>query len=844
MTLTDHTMNAEREARRASAAVFLDQLFGEAEGWAVLAYARKPYYDENGKFSHKDWRDKNFYAWPKQRDLLLDKALAAVDADVFIVPALRTTQSRSKGTAAPALWAWADIDRPWDDELEDLTSLPGFAVVSSGRGSHVYARLPTPTETPEELARWNRRLGEYLGDADSKWQDNSYLRMPGTYWRKHVPNGGDPVPVAFRVLPQEGVSNLDELLPPDPQEEKSRTAGPSSARSTGDVATAGAIRIEEFPGWLTKLLAAPCEPYRDGGPDHSRSGRCFELTNALYEFGLEDAAIVEVLRSHGPTVDKYGHDGIPDQVAAIVAKSNKARGCKAEARHRSSGGNGNPGPVEGPTGPAGVATSDHRGHNPSGGDNGPGGRVADRHNPGGPDGWPLTDLGNAERLVAAHGEDLRYCHPWRSWLSWDGKRWNLDDTGAVERRAKDTVRSMYHRLADIENREDARSLFKWAQKSESSGAARSMLSLAESEPGIPVRPGDLDLDPWLLNVANGTLDLRTGKLRPHRRADYFTKLSPVAYDPDAQCPQWLRFLGHTFAGDAELIEFVRRAIGYSLTGLTREQCLFLCHGPGRNGKSTFLKTVAAVLGEDYAQQAPAETLLTRDNRGATNDIARLRGARLVTAVETPEGRRLDENLAKQLTGGDKITARELYKEFFEFTPVLKLWIATNHRPEIRGTDLAIWRRIRLIPFEVIIAEEETDEDLGEKLLTELPGILAWAVAGCLAWQADGLRAPAAVVEATNKYRAEMDQVGRFIEERCDTGPASSSKAAALFEAYRTWATDSGEYPVTARKFRDQLLERSYTYVKRGEDSASRTGNMWRGIGLVQLSDRTRSYGDD
>jgi putative DNA primase/helicase len=250
----------------------------------------------------------------------------------------------------------------------------------------------------------------------------------------------------------------------------------------------------------------------------------------------------------------------------------------------------------------------------------------------------------------------------------------------------------------------------------------------------------------------------------------------------------------------------------------------------------FLRIVTALLGEDYAQQAPTSLLLNRDKNAATNDIARLRGARLVTAVETPEGRRLDENLAKQLTGGDKITARMLHKEFFEFTPVLKLWIATNHRPEIRGTDLAIWRRIRLVPFGVIVPEGDVDRDLGDKLEAELPGILAWAVAGCLAWQREGLRAPAAVVAATQAYRAEMDQIGRFIDERCQTGPASSVTAAVLFEAYRSWAADGGEHTVTARKFRDQLVERSFEYVKRGTDSASRLGNIWRGIGLLKLSE--------
>ena len=844
MTAADMTATAEHEARRAEAGVFLDELFGQEKGYAVLAYGRDPSYDEGGRYEHGSWRDNNYYAWPDARDQLLDVALSAEDADVYIVPALRSSRSRKKHTAGRALWAWSDIDRPWDDELKELTSLPGFAVVASGRGSHVYARLSEPAETPEELARWNRRLGAYLGDADSKWQDNSYLRLVGTNWRKPVPRGGEARRVTLRVWPQEGVSDLDELLPPDPQEDRTSS---STRKAPGTPSSASdPIRLDKLPTFIEDLLRAPTGPYRDGSPDHSRSGRFYELVSVLYEYGADDHEIFTLVRGHEPSVAKYG-DAIAEEMARVIGKisrtkrrgekAEKAAEKRAEARvdHRTAGTAGGPGDG---------SSNGPDGHTPVVPVGGPGADAGtDRYNPGGPDGWPLTDLGNAERLVVAHGDDLRFCHPWQAWLVWDGGRWAADDTGAVERRAKVTVRVMYGRAAGVEDREDRRALAKWAQKSESSGATRSMLSLAQSEPGVPIRPEKLDAEPWLLNVANGTLDLRTGELRPHRRGDYLTKASPVAYDSAAGCPQWLRFLDRIFAGDAELVEFVRRSIGYTLTGLTREQCLFLCHGPGRNGKSVFLRIVSALLGEDYAQQAPSETLLTRDQRSASNDIARLRGARLVTAVETPEGRRLDENLAKQLTGGDKITARFLHREFFEFTPVLKLWIATNHRPEIRGTDLAIWRRIRLIPFGVIIPEDEVDEDLGDKLEAEIPGVLAWAVAGCLAWQADGLRAPTAVVTATQAYRAEMDQIGRFIDERCATGPASTSTAAVLFDHYRTWAADSGEHAVTARKFRDQLVERSYDYVKRGTDSASRTGNLWRGIALLDLSERPRSYVD-
>jgi putative DNA primase/helicase len=337
---------------------------------------------------------------------------------------------------------------------------------------------------------------------------------------------------------------------------------------------------------------------------------------------------------------------------------------------------------------------------------------------------------------------------------------------------------------------------------------------------------NLDADPWLLNVQNGTLDLRTGKLRKHRREDLMTKLAPVAYEAQAAAPTWEVFLHRIFGGDADLIRFVQKAVGYSLTGSTQEQCLFILYGTGANGKSTFLNVVSTMLGK-YASHTPTETLLVNRSDGVRNDLARLQGARFVTAVEAEGGRRLAEAQVKQLTGGDKVTARYLYQEHFEFYPTFKIWLAVNHKPTIQGTDHAIWRRIRLIPFTVTIPEPERDKRLMEKLLAELPGILRWAVKGGLAWQQEGLEPPLAVKEATGRYRAEMDTVAQFILERCITGPDEQVSTGDLYAEYAGWCAQVGEQALSPKAFAGVLREQGFT------PSRTKKERLWRGLALHQ-----------
>ena len=334
----------------------------------------------------------------------------------------------------------------------------------------------------------------------------------------------------------------------------------------------------------------------------------------------------------------------------------------------------------------------------------------------------LTDLGNAKRFASEHGRDVRYCHRWKKWLIWDGRRWVKDDTGTIQERAKETAIAILSEAAKELHDEKRKKLLAWQKQSEFEHRIRALITLAQSEDGLPVRVEELDCDPMLLNLQNGTINLTTAEFREHRREDLITKVAPISYDPNATCPQWLLFLDRIMNGNNELISFLQRAVGYSLTGDTSEHALFLFYGTGANGKTTFLEVLRHALG-DYVMSADFSSFIVSRGASVRNDLARLAGARLVTAVESEANRRLAEEVIKQITGGDTITARYLYSEHFEFRPQFKLFLATNHKPRIRGTDVAIWRRIHLVPFTVTISNEEQDKALPAKLRGEAPGIL-------------------------------------------------------------------------------------------------------------------------
>jgi putative DNA primase/helicase len=435
-----------------------------------------------------------------------------------------------------------------------------------------------------------------------------------------------------------------------------------------------------------------------------------------------------------------------------------------------------------------------------------------------------TDVGNAERFVARHGANIRYCHPWRTWLIWDESRWRTDEIGQIEQLAKDTVSAMFAEATKLP--EDARNaLRKHAMKSEHEQRIKAMIALARSEPGVPIRPSQLDRHPFLLNVENGTLNLETGVLQEHRREDLITKLAPVAYNPDAKARRFMRFMVQIMRGRRALVRYIQRALGYALTGSTREQVFFVLHGTGANGKSTLLNLFHKMLGPDYTKTTPADTFAAKaSGEGIPNDLAQLKGARFVTAAEV-EGGRFDEAKIKRMTGEDPITARFMRAEWFQYLAQFKIFFACNVKPKIESAGYAMWRRIRLIVFDVQF--DNPDQSLSQKLERELPGILAWCVRGCLAWQKYGLGSPDTVVTATAAYKQEMDDIGRFLADCTVQTLNGRVQAKDLYSAYSEWCGRAGETPAThqmfGRKLKDRDLEK-----KRGGDGAI----LYVGIALV------------
>jgi len=400
--------------------------------------------------------------------------------------------------------------------------------------------------------------------------------------------------------------------------------------------------------------------------------------------------------------------------------------------------------------------------------------------------FAMTDAGNAELFAHMNRDRLRYDHRRGRWLIWRGHSWQTDTGGELQRLALEAMRARHHAAVDLDG-DDRKAQLKWATQSESKFRIDAALSLARSVLPISDTGDGWDVDPWLVGVANGVVDLRTGELRPGKPSDRISLALPWRYDPKANAPRWRRFIREIFGGDDALCSFVQRSCGYSLTGSTREQVLFLCYGTGANGKSVFLRTLATVFGP-LAINSAFSTFEQQARRSSiSNDVAALDGKRLVTASETAENTRLNEARLKALTGGDKVTARFLYCEPFEFVPVGHIWLAANHKPRVADDSEGFWRRVRLIPFLQQFKGEKADQQLADKLAGEAAGILTWLVEGAVAWYADGLQPPEPVTSATAEYRAESDPLAEFLADRCELGENFEATPSELYAAYVDWA---------------------------------------------------------
>jgi putative DNA primase/helicase len=437
--------------------------------------------------------------------------------------------------------------------------------------------------------------------------------------------------------------------------------------------------------------------------------------------------------------------------------------------------------------------------------------------------FKCTDLGNTERFEKQHGERFHFEPTWRKSIVWDGRRWRIGDESHAMRLAMQTVRMIYNEASAIEDRDIRKRVIQHAIESESRARLAAMVDLAQCR--LTVSHEQLDKHPMLLNVENGILDLEMQTLRPHDPKLYLTQFAPVRFNPNATCPIWNEFFSLIFNGDTELIEWIQRFLGLCLSGLTTEQILPIFFGSGANGKSTLLNTFQSILGTDYAMKASPNLLMARGSEGHPTERADLFGKRFCSAIETESGKRLAESLVKELTGGDRIRARRMREDFWEFSPTHKVVLATNHKPIVSGSDHAIWRRLRLIPFTVCVPPERQDKQLPDKLLAEKEGILVWLVEGFRRYLADGLGEPACVTEATREYRSSEDVIGEFVAECCTLHASLTARASAIIPRFNGWARENGHAELSGKRIGE------YLQTNLGLTKFRSNGITYRGIGL-------------
>lgn len=678
------------------------------------------------------------------------------------------------------------LDVDIEQELGPDFPIPPTPMVTTGSGGrHYYFRAPADlSRIPTANLRSHCNLeGEIRGDG-------AYVLAPPSIH----PNGE-------RYSWEIPIDEVDLAEPPDWILKLIRRNSKVSSSPQPEQAGAS-IDIDQLPispKWreIIRTGAVPAE-YRntDGGPDRSR--RDGAVIGTLLRAGVDEANIKTIFHKF-PVGEKVAeHPNGNAYIDHTIAQVRQFIGAN--------GGSGNESKSWGRDSlPEGRATATAESEQ----------EVTD---------FSLTDAGNAELLIHLHGHELRYDHPRERWLLWNGTRWRPDADGHVPRLTLEAARHRLRLASEIEDKDRRKAVVKWATKSENIARQRAALDWAKSLKPIADDGEGWDSDPWLLGVPNGVTDLRTGQLIEAKPEQQITKQAMARHDHDADCPRFKNFLEQIFQKDAELIDFVHRAVGYSLTGSTREQVLFICYGTGANGKSTLLNILRYVLG-DYAANTPFSTFEDLQSQSSTNDVAALVGKRLVTSSETRERTRLNEARVKALTGGDPITARFLYREYFTFTPQFKTWLAVNHKPRVSDDSVGFWRRVRLIPFDAQFSGDDADPNLYEKLQLEAEGILNWAIQGCALWQSHGLEPPDSISHATAAYREEQDVFGQFISDCCVEGPELWADFGDLYEAYSRWAEENGLRAMPKSPFGIKLSERGYS---KGRTSTTR---YYKGIGL-------------
>lgn len=399
----------------------------------------------------------------------------------------------------------------------------------------------------------------------------------------------------------------------------------------------------------------------------------------------------------------------------------------------------------------------------------------------------------AKEFADTYGEKLRFDHTRNTWFIWDGHRWKPDTDGLAYRLALRLAKARWNRAFNIPEPKEQKSAVSWARRSRTFRTLEGTLRSASKVEPVADEGTNWDRNPWLLGVRDGVVDLKTGSRRAGLPEDRITKVSPVSFGPTAECPRWMQFLGEVFLEDQALIDYVHKAVGYTLTGDTREQCFFLCYGGGQNGKSKFTKILSSLLGRELTTTLDFDSLSLTDR--PKYELADVEGARLVLAQENERRVELSSKIVKQLTGGDLISARQIRERTRRFEPIAKIWLATNHKPIIRDMTEGMWRRIKEIPFNArFVIGKNADQGLEEKLLAELSGILNWALTGCIKWQQEGLEPPKAVLDAVQEYREESDKALAFIKGKCIFDPTFRVSAADLQAAYNNWLNANPNAP--------------------------------------------------